>query len=1082
MDSATFSADCANLVKISEFVCAYAQNLPFTPKQVYEIDLAVDEASSNIIDHAYEGLPEGDIRLILDHTDSAMTIVLQDDGISFDICSVPKPDLEGPLEERRERGLGVYLIHELMDQVIYGPNTGNGNQLTLVKNFHPVQPVTKVQRDNASLPLETLRIISDINRSISSTLDLDQLLQEVTRSIHTQFGYPLVHLFLVDYVPQMMVFKAGSGVKANYYEENEVSYPLQTKPGLIPLAARTGQIQLSNDISIDPNYRPDARHDTMIGSELCFPLQFQGEMLGVLDVQSDKTNAFTEMDVEQLEILSQSISIALRNASLYRTSLWRRNLAERYRETAEQISRNVDPQDLVSYVIGQIPSILPVDFIGFWRKNAPGGELTLSDSWCRQPEFCLPEPNQAAQIGTWFTKVSNHDNGIYKPAEVQTDPVQKQLNLPADFSAIASPVSYEEQEYGVLTFHANSAGRYGQDSINICSTFADYIGSALDKQRVEAEKDKQAWLTSILLDLAIDTKNLTNLDELTSKIGQILIELIGGTAVGLVLETEQKDTVSLPNLHCPEIVCPFTALPLYFNREDLIGLSNQAPRLSVARAGDFPELLNLLPQLAENGTILTFPLQTQDQTLGYLLHLSNDAYTQAEPEEVLEKERFDILKGISQQAAISLQNIQMLEEKKEENRLSLRLLELGNIMSQAESFEAALNDACMLIIKECNMEELALLGYQQDEQIFALQTLVMRDSDKQFVKGKPGNHFSESEIEVMIGPNANPGQLPLENDLFCKVSDAGISTRANQQIKTMVFPLEVGDEYYGLLLTCDEGYKFNQKRVDYLKRASTQIALAYQNRHLRSIEQQRRQTDQELNLARRIQKTFLPENLPEIPGYELAVEWETARQVGGDFYDVIPFDDGRFGMIIADVSDKGLPASLYMTVSRTLLRAVSREFSSPARALERVNQLLQLDSTQSFFVTLIYIILDTHTGELTYAIAGHNPPYVLDSVNKSAVGLPKGGIALGLLEPITLTDVKLRLEHGQSIILYTDGVSEPTNADGQEYGHKRLQQILTTLTDLHPEKMISTLLEDLESFQGEGFFEDDRTLLILKRN
>src|SRR5690606_31668358 len=251
--------------------------------------------------------------------------------------------LTGPLEERRERGLGVFLIQELMDEVIHEPNTGNGNQLTLVKNFPTSQPATTLKRNNASLPLETLRIISDINRSISSTLDLDQLLKEVTRSIHTQFGYPLVHLFLVDYVPQMMVFKAGSGFKAAYYEENGVSYPIQTKPGLIPLTARTGQIQLSNDISIDPNYRPDSRYDTMIGSELSLPLQFQGEMLGVLDIQSEKPNAFSEQDVEQLEILSQSISIALHNASLYRTAQWRRNLAERYRETAEQISRNVDP-------------------------------------------------------------------------------------------------------------------------------------------------------------------------------------------------------------------------------------------------------------------------------------------------------------------------------------------------------------------------------------------------------------------------------------------------------------------------------------------------------------------------------------------------------------------------------------------------------------------------------------------------------------------------------------------------------------------------------------------------------------------
>ncbi len=1081
MDSATFPADCANLVQISEFVCAYAQKLSLTPKQIYEIDLAVDEASSNIIDHAYKDIPDGEIRLFLDHTDSEMKIIIQDDGVGFDINLVPKPDLDCPLEDRRERGLGVFLIQELMDQVFYEPNTDAGNQLTLIKQFHPTQMESPTIRDSASLPLDTLRIIADINRSISSTLDLDQLLQEVTRSINTQFGYPLVHLYLVDFVPQMVVFKAGSGVKADFYEETEISYLIQAKQGLIPLAARTGTIQLSNDISIDPNYRPDSRYDTMVGSELCLPLQFQGEMLGVLDVQSDKANAFSNLDVEQLEILSQSIAIALRNASLYRTSIWRRNLAERYRETAERISRNVDPQELVCYVIEQIPTILPVDFIGFWRKTPSGDGLTLSDYWCRDSVSCQPEPNQRVENEIWFTRVSNHDNGLLRPADVLTDPVQNCLNMPSDFSAVASPISYQEQEYGVLTFHASSAGRYGQDSINICSTFADYIGTALDKQRVEAEKVKQAWLTSILLDLAIETKNLTTLDELTSKIGQILIELIGGTAVGLVLETEQKDTISLPNLYCPQIHCPLAALPLYFLRESLIGSSSQVPQLSVARAGDFPELLHLLPQLTENGTILTFPLQTQDQTLGYLLHLSNDAYTKADPKDVLEKERFDILKGISQQAAISLQNIQMLEEKKEENRLSLRLLELGNIMSQADTFEAGIADACIHIISECNMEGLALLTYQQENQSYYLHHLLMRDEEKHFIQGKSGEHFTENEIEEMIELQTNLGQYAFGNKLFCKVSGSNLGSSTAYKIKTLVFPLEIGDDYYGLLLTCDEEYKFNHRRVDYLDRASRQLAMAFQNQHLRSIEQQRRQTEQELNLARRIQKTFLPENLPEIPGYQLAVEWQTARQVGGDFYDVIPFGNGKFGMIVADVSDKGLPASLYMTVSRTLLRAVSRESSSPARTLERVNHLLQLDSTQSFFVTLIYMILDTKSGELTYAIAGHNPPYILDSTQKSATKLPKGGIALGLLEPITLSDAKLKLESGQSIVLYTDGISEATNAEGQEYGEERLSQIFNSITDANPDTMISELRIDLENFQGGDFFEDDRTILILKR-
>ena len=1076
MISAIFPADCKILIKISEFVCAYAQKLPLTSEQIYEIDLAVDEAATNIIDHAYRNLPQGDIRIKLDHTDTGMTVTLEDDGHSFNLRDVPEPDLTGPLEVRRERGLGVFLINKLMDEAIYEQNTPEGNLLTLFKRFNPPQPQGAEARDDASLPVETLRIISEINRSISSTLDLDQLLQKVTDLIQREFSYPLVHIFLVDYVSQEIVFKAGSGSKARFYEENQVGYSIQAVPGLIALTARSGTIQLANDISTKPDYQPDNLSTSMVGSELCLPLKFQGEVLGVLDLQSDQTDAFTFQDVDQLETLSQTISIALRNANLYKTSLWRRNLAERYRECAEYISRNIEPGELVRFVIEQIPTILPVDFIGYWRTEDPEEGLSLADYWCSESEKCKSGMNIAVEKETWFSPSLLPETGLIKPAHIQSDPIQQKLNMTQEFSAVAAPISYQQHSYGVLSLHVASAGRYGQDSVNICSTFADYIGNSLDKQRVEAEKETQSWLTSILLDLAIETKNLTTLEELTNKIGQILLELIGGVAVGLVLETEDPEVISLPNLYCPQTQCPFAALPLNLGREAMLGQTIKSDHLSVARIGDLPELFKLLPQLNEDGTVLTFPLQTQQQTIGYLLHLSNDRYRQAEPEQMLERSRFSILKGVSQQAAISLQNIQMLNERKEEYRISLRLLELGNVLTQSETFETALDKACACIIAECSLEGLALLGLQQERQLYHLHSFLPQD---EVTRVKPGQTFSANQIDTLIKTDNGllrfvPGDNPLGNL-------ASSDHQTDHQSKTLVFRLEIGEEYYGLLLASDREFKFTRRRVDFLNRAARQIALAFQNEHMRSIERQRRQTDQELNLARRIQKTFLPDKLPEIQGYQLAVEWKTARQVGGDFYDIFKLGEDKYGLTVADVSDKGLPASLYMTVSRTLLRAVSGEFTSPALALERVNQLIQLDSAQSFFVTLVYAILDTRSGELTYAIAGHNPPFVLDPHQQTATLLPRGGMALGLLEPISLQDAHLKLLPGQSIILYTDGVSEPPNPDGKEYGQEHLAELLGSVASREPEEIIAALLEDLEVFQEGGIFEDDRTVLVLKR-
>jgi sigma-B regulation protein RsbU (phosphoserine phosphatase) len=259
------------------------------------------------------------------------------------------------------------------------------------------------------------------------------------------------------------------------------------------------------------------------------------------------------------------------------------------------------------------------------------------------------------------------------------------------------------------------------------------------------------------------------------------------------------------------------------------------------------------------------------------------------------------------------------------------------------------------------------------------------------------------------------------------------------------------------------------------------IAYAIDKERLRQVEELRRQTEQELNLARRIQQTFLPETLPQIPGYDLAVEWKTARQVGGDFYDVIQLDEQRYGLLIADVSDKGLPASLYMTVARTLLRAVARDFSSPAEALTRVNQLLQLDSTQSFFVTLFYMILDVKSGQLLYSIAGHTPPIFLQPKQNKAINLERGGIALGIMDPIQLKDELIQLEKGEALFLYTDGVSETRNNQDEEYGARRLKKLLEEAKQQSAQAFIDLVLKDLEEYSGFSTLEDDCTMLVLKR-
>jgi phosphoserine phosphatase RsbU/P len=239
--------------------------------------------------------------------------------------------------------------------------------------------------------------------------------------------------------------------------------------------------------------------------------------------------------------------------------------------------------------------------------------------------------------------------------------------------------------------------------------------------------------------------------------------------------------------------------------------------------------------------------------------------------------------------------------------------------------------------------------------------------------------------------------------------------------------------------------------------------------------------DREFQLARDIQQTFLPSHMPRIPGWELDARWQTARIVGGDFYDIFRISGKKVGLVIADVSDKGMPAALYMTVTRTLIRSDARNTLSPGALLERVNNMLVVDAQNGMYVTVVYAILDLETGVLTYASAGHNQPLRIQSSNGAVHRLHKGGMAMAVLEDNRYQDYRLAIEPGDALIFYTDGVTEQFSPDGEIYGEERLLELLKSQNG----QSIATILDNLHlsliGFRGGDPPSDDVTLLALRR-
>jgi len=237
----------------------------------------------------------------------------------------------------------------------------------------------------------------------------------------------------------------------------------------------------------------------------------------------------------------------------------------------------------------------------------------------------------------------------------------------------------------------------------------------------------------------------------------------------------------------------------------------------------------------------------------------------------------------------------------------------------------------------------------------------------------------------------------------------------------------------------------------------------------------------ELEIAKGIQQSFLPKNVPKIKGIELAAFNLPAREVGGDFYDFIPITKDKWGLAIADVSGKGIPAALFMALSRTLVRASTTRNPAAAEAIAQANKLIFEDSQSTdMFVTLFYAILDSTKKSLKYVNAGHNPPLLIRKTPGDIVLLKAKGIALGVIDDIELEETEIKLTRGDVIALFTDGVTEAVGENKERFEQERLTRVIEKNHDLSAQNILKEIEKEVLRFAGKQPQFDDITLMVLK--
>ena len=400
------------------------------------------------------------------------------------------------------------------------------------------------------------------------------------------------------------------------------------------------------------------------------------------------------------------------------------------------------------------------------------------------------------------------------------------------------------------------------------------------------------------------------------------------------------------------------------------------------------------------------------------------------------------------------------------------LYDITGQMISSLDFEVALNnvmDSVMQITK-------AQRGFlMMADDAGELRTLVVKGVDEDTLN-------QEGYSTTIVREVVSSGKVLLTNNAqFDTRFQAGQSIIMRGLRAILCAPMIVKNRLMGILYvdTSMKSGNFTQADSDLLSAVAGQAAVALENARLYTVAVEKGRMERELQMASEIQQALLPQTMPNVGGYEIVPFWEAAREMAGDFYDAFKLAEDKFGVVIADVSDKGAGAALLMAVSRTMIRANAYAGLSPRETVRRTNDLIVEDVQSGMFVTVYHSVF-FRDGHSFHVNAGHNPPMIYHHATKVITMLPIGGRALGWEVDNPVQEHPVQLQAGDMVIYYTDGLTEAENAGGEQYGVDRLKKVILTNSQQPAQLIMNRIVEDVERFCAGTPPFDDMTVMIVR--
>jgi sigma-B regulation protein RsbU (phosphoserine phosphatase) len=906
---------------------------------------------------------------------------------------------------------------------------------------------------------DQLAALAKAARTVASSLELDDMLDEVLDVFDEHFGYKSVRIFVLH--DDRLVFHAGIGQGTVGQSIEGLSYPL-AGPGLIALVGRTRQAVLTGDVSQHPAYVPGPGLAST-RAEMAAPMNMGARLMGVLDVQSDRPSAFGPEDARTLQALADTLAVAVRNARLFEYERRRRRLAEIMREVSAALTSTLQLDHVLDLILDGLALVVSYDAASIFLLN-DAAEMILRAT--------VGSPVAEEAIGASMALRRYEPGDTVPPIQPFRDvDLEHQyhdlLSLPEPHACLAAALAPGGEHLGYLVVDKGGQSRFPQGEVELIATFASQAAVAIENARLYTAQREQAWISTALLQVADATARATELDEVLATVARLTPMLVGVARCAILmtdgdqwrLAAHATDDDATLNVAAAEALSQALTPAAW-------------PRLAELRSGRVPLVLDpdeAMPAALRDwftGVVILLPLLGRGQVAGVLI------VGQVPGDTPFTEHRIRLLTGIANQAALAVEGAMLSTAQQEEAWVSTALLQVAQSVA-GQPLEVGLETAARLTPILVGLDRIAIYQYDRVIGAFRLRQITGLDReaaarllDKVIVLDDLGL----ARDDPLLG-SPPPWHLTLPAELAALFGRDQCS----------VWPLVARGDILGALVT--ESLPELGRRQAILDGIAHQLAMAMENARLtREVAQQMR-LERELEVGRDIQASLLPQKYPQAEGWEVSAFWRAARQVGGDFYDffdVLPDQAGaRWGLVIADVADKGVPAALFMALSRTLLRTVAIGRGAPADTLKRVNELILSDARSEQFVTVAYGVLEPITGRYCYAIAGHNPPIWIRA-DGTAATVPGRGIALGVLDQVEYQEQEIRLNPGDALLLYTDGLTEAVNLRLEEFGLARVLQV----AGAHHAESAGALLEALHSavdvHVGDAEIFDDMTIVVVK--